>query len=110
MNTDTVELVYHEVENTHLCVPLSSLALSWKSTNCAAKPCDVLLMERRWLLVSPSPEAEGSAASQQRSCVLEPVLGIAVQAALVCSTARASIAALHSQKCATACILKSIVN
>lgn len=66
VNTDTVELVYCEVENIHLCVSLSSLGLSWKSPNCTAKPCPVLLTGRRWLMTAP--EAEGSAASQQNLC------------------------------------------
>lgn len=57
-----------------------------------------------------SPEPESSTASQHKTCVLQPVLGTAVQVALVCSTARASTAVLHSQKCATACVLKSTVN
>lgn len=109
VNTDTVELVYCEVENTHLRVPLSSLGLSWKSPNCTAKPCPVLLTGRRWLMISPAQKLRATA-SQHKTCVLQPVLGVALQAALVCSTARASMAVLHSQKCATAYILKSMLN
>lgn len=35
-----------------------------------------------------SPETESSAASQHKTCVLQPVLGITVQAALACSTVK----------------------
>lgn len=105
VNTDTVELVYCEVENTHLCVSLSSLGLSWKSPNCTAKPCPVLLTGRRWLMIAPAQKLR-AVQLLNKTCVLQPALGIAVQAALVCSTARASTAVQHSQKRATARILK----
>lgn len=75
MNTDTVELIYCEVENTYLCVPLSSLALPWKSPHCTAKPCPVLPTGREAADGVSSSEAEGSAASQHKNLCPAACLG-----------------------------------
>lgn len=86
MNTDTVELVYHEAENPHLCVPLSSLGLSWR-----AQTAQLSLALCYWwggggwyYLQSTS---WGWTAPDHETHVPQPVLGRAVQVAPVCSTA-----------------------
>lgn len=66
--------------------------------HCTAKPCPVLLMRRRWLILSPAQKLRLGQLLDTKP--MSQSLSWAVQVAPVCSTASTSPAVLHSHKCA----------